>query len=164
MYKKILTAVLTFALCFSTVPATASANEWDDYMETGENENNYTSEEPEPDPYITEEPDEACSIGPEDLCVTPAKKHIVKGTSFKINVAIRPGSIFEELTDEEWDALYEHDVSNVEFKSSKPSIAKVNSVTGKVTGKKKGTCRITTTIYFLDGTEWPLRTTVYVSR
>ena len=93
----------------------------------------------------------------------PAKKIMAKGSSFKITVAMQEGSIFEELSDEEWDALYEHDVASVEFKSNKPSVAKVNSQ-GKVTAKKKGNCSITTTIYLVDGTAWPFRTRVFVSR
>lgn len=111
-----------------------------------------------------EDEDDACSIGLEDLCVKPAKKIVAKGSTFKIKVAMKEGSIFEELSDEEWDAIYEHDVANVEFRSNRPSIAKVNSVTGTVKAKKKGSCRITTMIYLIDGTAIPLRTTVLVSR
>jgi len=87
---------------------------------------------------------------------------VAKGSTFKITVAMKEGSDFEDLSDEAWDALFEHDVASVEFRSNKPSIAKVNSK-GKVTARKKGSCRITTMIYFADGTTWPLRTRVFVS-
>lgn len=167
MFKKILTMLLACSLCFSTVPATVSAGTWDDLEITGGNNNeSYPVEadiSDEADVPDDEDEDDACSISPEDLCVKPAKKIMAKGSSFKITVAMQEGSIFEELSDEEWDALYEHDVASVEFKSNKPSVAKVNSQ-GKVTAKKKGNCSITTTIYLVDGTAWPFRTRVFVSR
>lgn len=159
MWKKIITVLLACVLCFSVFPADALADAWDDSEQTdGYGHGNGWDESDIPE---DEDEDDACSIGPEDLCVKPAKKTLAKGSSFKITVAMREGSIFEELSDEEWDALYEHDVASVEFKSSKPSVAKVNAK-GKVTAKKKGSCTITTTIYLIDGTPWPLRTRVYV--
>lgn len=158
MIKKIIITIAAFVLCFSSIPKTVSADAWEDFDEINEDENgDYNESE-----SGYEDEDEACSIGYEDLCVTPAKKTVAKGSKFKIKVAMKEGSIFEEYSDEEWDAIYEHDVANVEFRSSKPSIAKVNSVTGKVTAKKKGSCRITTFIYLIDGTVIPLRTTVLV--
>lgn len=164
MFKRILTMVLTCVLCISTMPVKVSADDWDNFWETGDSGD---SEDPDvvvvSDDPDTEPDDDACSIGPEDLCVKPAKKIMAKGSTFKITVAMNEGSDFEGLSDEEWDALYEHDVASVEYKSNKPSIAKVNAK-GKVTAKKKGNCRITTTIYFIDGTTWPLRTRVFVSR
>lgn len=167
MLKKILTIMFACALCFSAVPDTVSADAWGD-LEKADSSNiggypaeaDMTDDADVPD---DEDEDNACSIGPEDLCVKPSKKIMAKGSNFKITVAMREGSIFEELSDEEWDALYEHDVASVEFKSNKPSVAKVNSK-GKVTAKKKGNCSITTTIYLIDGTAWPLRTRVFVSR
>lgn len=167
MFKKTLTMLLACSMCLLAVPATVPAGVWDDPEEIGGvNYESYPDEADIPDDTAVlddEDEDDACSIGPEDLCVKPAKKIMAKGSTFKITVAMQEGSIFEELSDEEWDALYEHDVASVEFKSNKPSVAKVNSK-GKITAKKKGNCSITTTIYLVDGTAWPLRTRVFVSR
>lgn len=162
MWKKIIAVLFACVLCFSVFPADASADVWDDSEQTdGGSHGSGWTETDDADIPDDEDEDDACSIGPEDLCVKPAKKIVAKGSTFKITVAMREGSIFEELSDEEWDALYEHDVASVEFKSSKPSVAKVNAK-GKVTAKKKGSCKITTTIYLIDGTSWPLRTRVFV--
>lgn len=167
MLKKIITILLVSVLCFSVVPTTVSAGGWENSENTdGDYYESYPFEEDIPDDSDVpddEYVDDACSIGPEDLCVKPAKKIVAKGSTFKITVAMKEGSIFEELSDEEWDALYEHDVAYVEFKSNKPSIAKVNAK-GKVTAKKKGNCVIMTRIYLIDGTVLPLRTRVFVGR
>ncbi len=164
MFKKILIMELACVLCFAKVPSTVLAGGWEDISETDVSQNEGGYEDRGEESYGDDDEDEACSIGLEDLCVMPAKKIMAKGSTFKIKVAMREGSIFENLSDEEWDAVYEHDVANVEFKSSRPSVAKVNSVTGKVRAKKAGSCRITTTIYLIDGTTVPLRTTVLVSK
>ena len=62
---------------------------------------------------------------------------------------------------EEIDDIWENDIDSIEYRSSKSSVAYVDSK-GKVTAKKKGKAVIKTIITLADGNEYIYKTTVYV--
>lgn len=99
------------------------------------------------------------------VVVSPAKKTIKVGKSFYID--LYPSDEFDseygDLPDEEWDELIEENIDSVTFRSTKSSVASVNSK-GKVKGKKKGSATIKTTVTFRDGSEGIYKTKVYVTR
>lgn len=94
-----------------------------------------------------------------------AKKTIKVGKSFYID--LYPSDEFDseygDLPDEEWDELIEENIDSITFRSTKSSVASVNSK-GKVKGKKKGSATIKTTVTFRDGSEGIYKTKVYVTR
>lgn len=97
--------------------------------------------------------------------VSPAKKTIKVGKSFMLD--FYPSKDFEkeygDLPDEEWDELIEENIDDITFRSSKSSVAYVDS-NGKVKGKKKGSAIIKTTVTFADGSEGIYKTKVYVTK
>lgn len=100
-----------------------------------------------------------------DVVVSPAKKTIKVGKSFTI--ALYPSTEFEkeneDLPDEEWEELLEEGIDGIKYRSTRSSVASVNSK-GKVKGKKKGSAIIKTTISFSDGSEGTYKTKVYVTK
>lgn len=99
------------------------------------------------------------------VVVSPAKKTIKVGKSFTLD--LYQSAICEkeygEIPDEEWDELVEECIDDITFRSTKSSVASVNSY-GKVKGKKKGSAIIKTTITFRDGSEGIYKTKVYVTK
>ena len=67
----------------------------------------------------------------------------------------------EDKEEEEIDDIWESNVDNIAYRSTKGSIASVND-NGKVTGKKKGKAIIKTIITLADGSEFIYKTTVNV--
>ncbi len=100
-----------------------------------------------------------------DFVVSPAKKTINVGKSFYISLSPSADidEEYQDLPDEEWEELVEENVDNVTYRSTRSSIASVNS-RGKVKGKKKGSAIIKTTVTFRDGSEGTYKTKVYVTR
>ncbi len=100
-----------------------------------------------------------------DIVVSPAKKTIKIGAKFTID--LYPSDDFadanEDLPDEEWEELLGENIDSITFRSSKSSVAYVNSK-GVVKGKKKGSAVIKTTVTFRDGSEGTYKTKVYVTR
>ncbi len=100
-----------------------------------------------------------------DIVVNPAKKTIKVGQSF--NIGVYPSADisdeYQDLPDEEWEELFEENTDSITFRSTRSSVASVNS-RGKVKGKKKGTAIIKTTVTFRDGSEGTYKTKVYVTR
>lgn len=99
------------------------------------------------------------------VVASPAKKTIKVGKSFYID--LYPSDEFDneygDLPDEEWDELIDENIDGITFRSTKSSVASVNSK-GKVKGKKKGSAVIKTTVTFRDGSEGIYKTEVYVTR
>lgn len=106
---------------------------------------------------------EANMLIPEDIRVTPARKTVLKGQKFSINVVAAGGSEFDDLTEEEWYDIYERSIDSVEFRSTKSNVAYV-SRNGKVTGRKQGSAVIKTTINFSGGDSVTFKTKVYVKK
>ena len=102
----------------------------------------------------------AVAIPADEIIVVPAKKTILKGNKFQIKLSARLEE--EDLDREELDALVAESIDSVTFRSTKSSVASVNSSTGVVTGKKKGSATIKTTIHTADGKTRTLKTVVYV--
>ena len=100
-----------------------------------------------------------------DIVVSPAKKTIKTGKSFNINLNASDDidEEYQDLPDEEWEELFDENTDGVEYRSTKSSVASVNSK-GKVKAKKKGTAIIKTTVTFRDGSEGVYKTKVYVTR
>ncbi len=111
------------------------------------------------------EPDECTELTKGYVVASPAKKTIKVGKSFYIN--LYPSDEFDkeygDLPDEEWDELIDENIDGITFRSTKSSVASVNSK-GKVKGKKKGSATIKTTVTFRDGSEGIYKTKVYVTR
>lgn len=97
-----------------------------------------------------------------DIVSSPAKKTIRIGKSFKVKLFAANDSEWEDLAPEEWDELCEENIDSIEFRSTRSSVASVNKVTGKVTGRKKGAAVIKTTINLANGEEATYKTKVYV--
>lgn len=99
------------------------------------------------------------------VVVNPAKKTIKVGKSFMINLyqSAACEKEYGEIPDEEWDELVDECIDDITFRSSKSSVASVNSK-GKVKGKKKGSAIIKTTVTFSDGSEGIYKTKVYVTK
>ena len=100
-----------------------------------------------------------------DIVASPAKKTIKVGKSFYIGLhpSDECDSEYADLPDEEWDELVDENIDSITFRSTKSSVASVNSK-GKVKGKKKGSAIIKTTVTFRDGSEGTYKTKVYVTR
>ena len=111
------------------------------------------------------EPDECTELTKGYVVASPAKKTIKVGKSFYIN--LYPSDEFDkeygDLPDEEWDELIDENIDGITFRSTKSSVASVNSK-GKVKGKKKGSATIKTTVTFRDGSEGIYKTKVYLTR
>ena len=133
----------------SKAPVVASAEENDD-ADSWEDE---------------DEDEESGQLTEGNVVVSPAKKTIKVGKSFYID--LYPSDEFDseygDLPDEEWDELIEENIDSITFRSTKSSVASVNSK-GKVKGKKKGSATIKTTVTFRDGSEGIYKTKVYVTR
>ncbi|RKI41794.1 hypothetical protein D7V86_08830 [bacterium D16-51] len=99
------------------------------------------------------------------VVVNPAKKTIKVGKSFTVNLYQSSACEKEygEIPDEEWDELVDECIDDITFRSTKSSVASVNS-NGKVKGKKKGSAIIKTTVTFRDGSEGIYKTKVYVTK
>ncbi len=110
--------------------------------------------------FDSEGPSVAIEISKGDIKVTPSKKTIAKKKSFNIKVALKK-EFTEDKEEEEIDDIWESNVDNIAYRSSKGSIASVND-NGKVTGKKKGRAIIKTIITLADGNEFIYKTTVNV--
>ncbi len=128
------------------------------------------SAEQEEDDTEAWEDDEAgenwqCTLEQSPFVVNPAKKTIKVGKSFFIKIC--PSDDFENeygvLSDEEWDKWVGKNIDGITFRSTKKSVASVNSK-GKVKGKKKGSAVIKITVTFRDGSEGIYKTKVYVTR
>ena len=106
-----------------------------------------------------------CTLERSSFGVNPAKKTIKVGKSFFIKIC--PSDDFESeygnLSDEEWDKWVDKNIDGITFRSTKKSVAAVNSK-GKVKGKKKGSAIIKTTVIFQNGSEGVYKTKVYVAR
>ncbi len=100
-----------------------------------------------------------------DIVVSPAKKTIKAGKSFNINLTPSADidEEYQDLPDEEWEELLDDNIDGVIYRSTRSSVASVNS-RGKVKGKKKGTAIIKTTVTFSDGSEGTYKTKVYVTK
>lgn len=102
----------------------------------------------------------AIRIGKGDLTVTPAKKTIKKKGN--VTVKVTPTSSFKkDFSEEELDEILDEDIDQISYRSTNSSVASVNG-NGKVTGKKKGTAYIKTTIVLADATEITYKTKIYV--
>ncbi|MCI9125255.1 MAG: VWA domain-containing protein [Eubacterium sp.] len=98
-------------------------------------------------------------ISVDDIAVYPAKKTISKGSKFQIKLTADADS---DISQEEFDKMVEESVDSITYRSTKSSVASVNKKTGVVTGKKKGTAEIRTTVYTADGKSRTYKTKVYV--
>ena len=102
----------------------------------------------------------AIEVSKRDIKVTPSKKTISKKKNFNINVVLTK-DFTKDKEQEEIDDIWENDIDSIEYRSSKSSVAYVDSK-GKVTAKKKGKAFIKTIITLADGNEYIYKTTVYV--
>ena len=131
----------------SKAPVVASAEENDD-ADSGEDEDE-------------DEAEDSRELTKGYVVASPAKKTIKVGKSFYID--LYPSDEFDseygDLPDEEWDELIEENIDSVTFRSTKSSVASVNSK-----GKVKGKATIKTTVTFRDGSEGIYKTKVYVTR
>jgi len=117
------------------------------------------------DPDEVEDEEEAGGeLTKSDLKVSPAKKTIKIGKSFYIQIQAVDESEWEDLSKEEWEEICEENIDNISFRSTKSSVASVGRTSGKVTGKKKGSAIIKTTIDFANGESATYKTKVYVTR
>lgn len=109
--------------------------------------------------------DIACILTKGDIVVSPAKKTVKVGKSFNINLNASDeiDEEYQDLPDEEWEELFDENTDNVTYRSTRSSVASVNSK-GKVKAKKKGTAIIKTTVTFRDGSEGTYKTKIYVTR
>ncbi len=96
----------------------------------------------------------------DDLKVTPAKKNIAKGRTFKIKVSLQLDD--PDLTEEDLEELKEDNIDGIEYRSTKTSVATVNKTTGAIKARKKGKAVIKTTIHLVDGESRTFKTTVRV--
>ena len=155
MKKKLLAAMMAAALCASSITPVCAER-------THAVGNRYEDED---DDDWDDDMDEMFSgeLTKYDVRTSPSKKTIRIGKSFYINVVAQADSQFEDMPDEEWDELIEENIDSITFRSTKSSVASVNSK-GKVKGKKKGSATIKTTVTFRDGSEGIYKTKVYVTR
>ncbi|MFG6394668.1 MAG: Ig-like domain-containing protein [Lachnospiraceae bacterium] len=165
MRKKFLVLGLAAIVGASSVPVTNILTNTSEVMAAQKDEDDWDDEDEDWD----DEDDDFTEIGYEltkgYVVASPAKKTIKVGKTFTID--LYPSDDFEkeygDLPDEEWDELIEENIDNITFRSSKSSVAMVNSK-GKVKGKKKGSAIIKTTVTFRDGSEGTYKTKVYVTR
>lgn len=166
MKKRIAAVLLAFAVCSIPMSVTVQAGgdgtedyaDGDDGWEDNGDEED-TDYETDPEPDIIE----ANTLIPEDLRVSPAKKTILKGKTFQIQVVAAGGSEFDDLSEEEWYDIYERSVDSVVFRSTKSNVAYV-SRTGKVTARRRGSAVIKTTINLSSGDSVTFKTKVYVKK
>ena len=104
--------------------------------------------------------DFAVEITADDILVSPAKKTIKKGSQFKIKLTVRTDD--EGRSQEELEEMLNESVDTISYRSANSSIASVNRKTGTVTGKRKGSTIIKTTVVTADGRSKTLKTVVYV--
>ena len=98
-----------------------------------------------------------------DIKAAPSKKTIHVKESFKIRVLAQAESEWADLPDEEWEELCEQSIDSISYRSTKSSVASVSS-SGKVTGRRKGTAGIKTTIDLANGETVVYKTKVYVKK
>jgi len=117
------------------------------------------------DDFDAIDPDDSQELTKGDIVVSPAKKTIKIGKTFYIDLypSKDVDEAYADLPDEEWEELLEESIDGITYRSSKSSVAIVNS-SGKVKGKKKGSAVIKTTVTFRDGSEGTYKTKVYVTR
>lgn len=106
--------------------------------------------------------DPGASLTKYDITIRPAKKNIKIGKSFTINIIPKPGSIWEELTKKEWKEFCEDEFDFIIFQSLNSKVATVNRLTGKVTGRKKGSTSIKTIAHMSNGETVSFRTKIEV--
>lgn len=167
MKKRIVALLLTFAMCSLPMPLSVQAggDGTGDYAQEDETSEDFCEEDPDTDYEIDPEPDiiEANTLIPEDLRVSPAKKTVLKGSTFQIQVVAAGGSEFDDLTEEEWYDIYERSVDSIVFRSTKSNVAYV-SRTGRVTASRRGSAVIKTTINLSSGDSVTFKTKVYVKK
>lgn len=160
MRKKLLVLGLAAIVGASSVSLTNILTDTSEVM-AAQNDDDGEAEEDSGD----DEDDEAGILTKGDIVVSPAKKTIKAGKSF--NISLYPSADIDEeyqdLPDEEWEELFDDNTDGVIYRSTRSSVASVNS-RGKVKGKKKGTAIIKTTVTFSDGSEGTYKTKVYVTR
>lgn len=152
MKKKFFVVLLALAMAASSLPAVNATT----CYAAGE----YTDPDEEygdPDGDLL-----AGEIRRDDLQVSPSKKTIKKGKSFKITIAAVGGSEWADLPDEEWQEIVDANVDSITFRSTKTAVASVSKA-GKVTAHRKGTATIKTTINLACGDTITLKTKVYVT-
>jgi Bacterial surface proteins containing Ig-like domains len=104
--------------------------------------------------------DLAVEVTADDILVSPAKKTIKKGNKFKIKLTVRTED--DSISQEELEEMLKESVDTISYRSANSSIASVNKKTGTVTGKRKGSTTIKTTVVTADGRSKTLKTVVYV--
>jgi len=160
MRKKLLVLALAAVVGTSSIPvgnlfssSSVAVADWED------DEDDWEDDEDEADDEL------ACELTKGYVVASPAKKTIKVGKSFTINLyqSAACEKEYGEIPDEEWDEIVEECIDDISFRSTKSSVASVNS-NGKVKGKKKGSATIKTIVTFRDGTEGIYKTKVYVTR
>lgn len=167
MKKRIVIVLLTFTMCSLPMPLSVQAGGagTGDYEEGDEAPEDFYEEDLDTDYEIDPEPDiiEANTLIPEDLRVSPAKKTILKGKTFQIQVVAAGGSEFDDLTEEEWYDICERSIDSIVFRSTKSNVAYV-SRTGRVTARRRGSAVIKTTVNLSSGDSVTFKTKVYVKK
>lgn len=110
------------------------------------------------DDSLDDDEDQAAEFTKYDILISPGKKTIKTNTSFKIRII--PNDT-DDFSDEEWKEICSKQIDLVTYRSTKPRIASVNK-NGKVTGRKKGTAAIKTSIYLSNGEMAAFKTKVIV--
>ncbi len=168
MKKKLLTLLLSAAVCVSAIPGSVANAAKTTTTTIIDNEEKGDDDIDDDDAAASTDDDDDDVPGMEltkyDLSVYPAKKTIRIGQSFTIDITATDESEFADLDDEEWDELCENNIDSISFRSTKTSIASVNKTTGRVKGKKKGNAVIKTTIHLANGESVTLKSKIYVKR
>lgn len=163
MRKKFLVLGLAAIVAASSIPVTNILTDTSEVMAAQKDDGDGVENEDEED--YEEDSEIAVELTKGYVKVSPAKKTIKVGKTFMLD--LYPSKDFEkeygELPDEEWDELIDDNIDDITFRSSKSSVAYVDS-NGKVKGKKKGSAFIKTTITFADGSEGIYKTKVYVTK
>lgn len=163
--KKRMAAVLLAAAMCAVTPASVWAGGDGDYPAEDEADPGDEADDPDTDYETDPDPDvmEANTLIPEDLRVSPAKKTILKGRSFKIQIVAAGGSEFDDLSEEEWYDICERSIDSIVFRSTKSNVASV-SRTGVVRARKRGSAVIKTTVNLSNGDSVTFKTKVYVKK
>ncbi len=158
MKKRIVAVLLAFTMCGLAAPATVLAGAAS--SEAGQQEyEDKDSEDDSDDGFI-----EANTLIPEDFRVSPAKKTVKKGSTFKIRVIVNTGeSEFDDLSTEEWYDICGRSIDSIEYRSTKSGVASVSRV-GKVKARRRGSAIIKTTINLSCGDSVTFRTKIYVKK
>lgn len=160
MRKKFLVLGLAAIVAASSIPVTNILTDTSEVMAAQKDDDGEAEEE-----YDDDGDDDAFILTKGDIVISPAKKTIKVGKSF--NIGIYPSADIDEeyqdLPDEEWEELFDENKDSITYRSTRSSVASVNS-RGKVKGKKKGNAIIKTTVTFRDGSEGIYKTKVYVTR